>query len=156
MPKFQRREDISSPYHTRGVFEPKKLRYAVRQVKAFLKLHPEITALAGCGNSGVPICAAVSYATGLPYITVRKASEREHEGHGGTTVTGYSGSGKYLIIDDVVDSGSTVRRIITKIREVSTYTLQPYGVLCYNYAWKKEILDDIGNTITIESIPGAF
>lgn len=144
---------VSTPTYTRPVFEPKQLRFIVRAVRRYLKDHPKIKAVAGCGNSGVPLCGAVAFSTELGLITVRKASEREHQDHGGQMVTGYCGPGEYLILEDCISTGNTIRHIVRSIRK-AVPSLKCHGALLYRTCGS-DMPDDLGNTLKVEHIPGA-
>lgn len=69
-------------------------------------------ALAGSGNSAAPLLGALSFLTGIPFILVRKESDSCHDIR---EVNGYIGCHQYLIIDDLISSGATVGRVISRI-----------------------------------------
>ena len=71
-------------------------------------------ALAFTGSSGSCVAFTMSVALNIPVIYVRKEGEQSH----GAVVESNSGAqriGKYLIVDDFIASGSTVRKIYTGI-----------------------------------------
>jgi adenine/guanine phosphoribosyltransferase-like PRPP-binding protein len=70
--------------------------------------------IAGTGMSGVLPLVGVHIKTHIPYVVIRKPNDNNHSqiqrfqcsGTPWTSIT------KFVIIDDLVDSGSTVQRII--------------------------------------------
>jgi phosphoribosylpyrophosphate synthetase len=71
-----------------------------------------IDSIAVRGTSGASVGFAVSYKTGLPVTMIRKESE---DSHCYLAVEGYTNPKNYIIIDDLICSGSTVKEIIEKI-----------------------------------------
>ena len=72
-------------------------------------------ALAFTGTSGAAIAYPVSVITGIPLICVRKTTRGSHcnmvvEGPSDKDIK------KYLIVDDFIQSGNTIRKIIKKIK----------------------------------------
>lgn len=130
-----------APMHTSKVFNPNKFTKTVKTlVKEIWKIRKEghqIDLLAGCGNSGAPIVGALSVLTGIPFFIVRKESRADHDDR---PANGFvpEGGGKYLIIDDLISSGTTVRRIIKGIRECRPMHIdrsempEPMGILLYD------------------------
>jgi len=90
---------------------------AVKSVCKILKLLKkdglEFDSIAFSGNSGASIAYPVSYFTGLPLICVRKKNESSH----GKQVEFSSVCKNYLIIDDVIASGHTIRYIKNSIKK---------------------------------------
>ena len=62
--------------------------------------------LAFRGMSGAVITPLLAIIVGKPFVVVRKPGEAHHSG---TKVEGYKGRGEYIIVDDFVCTGSTVR-----------------------------------------------
>lgn len=65
------------------------------------------------GVSGMLVGAPLAYELGKPIVIVRK-SDGSHSGH---SVEGPTCVGRYAIIDDLVDSGDTLREIVAKVKE---------------------------------------
>ena len=88
--------------------EPGLLRDLARALAAAL---PEgVHRLAGVELGAVPLVAAVSLATGLPYVIVRKGV-KEHGASAGKGVQGRLGPGeKVVLVEDVVTTGTQVLR----------------------------------------------
>jgi orotate phosphoribosyltransferase len=127
---------IQAPTYYSRVFDPqafpKVVAAFVDKVRELAAHDPSIKAIAACGNSGVPVAAAASCLTGLSLIVVRKANEPLT--HSGSRVTGYIGEGRYIIVDDLIDSGGTLRNIdesIRACRDGFPGTLEPAIVVLY-------------------------
>ncbi|MDR2856018.1 MAG: purine phosphoribosyltransferase family protein [Methanomicrobiales archaeon] len=88
----------------------------------------EVDYILGCEAMGIPIGTAVSYATDIPLIIVRK---RSYGLFGETLVsqtTGYSKGGLYLncvkkgdrvvIVDDVISTGGTTRALLDALEKI--------------------------------------
>lgn len=84
---------------------------AVKKLRAIKRKYP-FDAIAFRGSSGAALAFPLSYFLKLPLIHVRKGNS--HYGSG--AIEGTISSKKYVIIDDFIDSGATVKKII---REVS-------------------------------------
>jgi hypothetical protein len=63
------------------------------------------------GVSGQSIAWPLSYKLNIPVVVVRKDNEKAHSG----TIVGQGELGRYVILDDFIAGGSTVRRIIDEI-----------------------------------------
>ena len=90
----------------------------IKEINNNTKKEDRINAIAFSGNSGAGIAFPVSYKTGLPLICIRKSNEACH----GQLIEASPLLGKwdhlnYIIIDDLICSGSTIRRIVTAIKE---------------------------------------
>lgn len=88
---------------------------SVRVLKEFHKKHP-FDAIAFTGCSGAAFAYPLSYRLKIPLICVRKG-ESSHYSH---PLEGFTGAKRYLIVDDFISSGSTVRKIISTIKAHST------------------------------------
>lgn len=64
------------------------------------------------GSSGAAYAFPISMTTGIPLFHVRK----EEDNHSGSLVEGVFGFRKYIIVDDFIDDGNTVLKIIDAIR----------------------------------------
>jgi adenine/guanine phosphoribosyltransferase-like PRPP-binding protein len=107
---------ISAPYHYRELFWPKKMKVMVeRCARALERLQKTVhfDGLACCGISGMLPAGSISYITGLPLTVLRKSGEDKCHGY---QLTGLE-EGRLLFLDDVVDSGSTLRHVDMSIRD---------------------------------------
>ena len=75
--------NVHAPSYTEDNFDPQVFQQVVdamvKKVWEIKSKHPSIEALAGCGISGLLMMGAISYATGLPQIAVRKPHETTHD-----------------------------------------------------------------------------
>lgn len=125
-----------SAYHD-VTYNPRKLKERIDRVaKALLKLRKNevsFNAIAFRGSSGASVAYAVSAKTGIPLAYVRK--ERNHNGD---KVEGTDNNVRnYIILDDFISSGDTVRLIakaMTSKAEDLWYLDQPrcVGIALYN------------------------
>lgn len=79
----------------------------------------KIDAIAYTGSSGAALAFPLAIAHDVPVIYIRKDGERSH----GTEVECNCTQEieNYIIVDDFIATGSTVRRIMTKIKERAKY-----------------------------------
>lgn len=100
----------------RPVYDPDELTRTVLRVASAidsLALPPKFIAVRGV--SGVSVGAAVSFYTKLPLVVIRKDDEQTHSSG---TVQGLFGMrGRYVIVDDLVDTGATVRAIVRALED---------------------------------------
>ena len=104
----------TSPYYVdikRAVTRPDLLRTIADGMAPFAR---DADRIAGVELGAVPIAAAVSLASGKPYIMVRKASKEhgtKHEFEGELTR-----GDRVLFVEDVVTTGGTLRSAIERLR----------------------------------------
>ena len=119
----------NSGYHNTS-FSPKRLKRCVARVARNLKkLQKKVPfdAIAFRGVSGAAIAFPVSALTGLHLICVRK----ERNSHG-NRVEGPSRSIKrYVILDDFISSGETIRAIYGAVKAVSRSESKCVGICLY-------------------------
>jgi hypoxanthine phosphoribosyltransferase len=127
--------EIRAPSHTWDQFHPDRFHKLVDEtivkVRELKEKYPEIEALAACGHSGLMLVGAVSYALNMPQIAVRKSADTEHDCY---LADGWMGCRGYLVVDDLINSGDTIRRIRNHIRDTSEYfdrKPKMVGVLLY-------------------------
>jgi hypoxanthine phosphoribosyltransferase len=110
--------EIVTPSHTEDCFYPNRFKSLIDLLVKNLEAYKgQYQAIAACGNSGMTVASAISYVTGVPIIAVRKESDRGN--HHGKDVTGYLGSGNYILLDDLVASGDTVRFVVREIEKAA-------------------------------------
>lgn len=85
---------------------------AVKQLRAVKKKYP-FDAIAFRGSSGAALAFPLSYFLKVPLIHVRKGNS--HYGSG--TIEGTISSERYIIIDDFIDSGATIKKIIREVKK---------------------------------------
>ena len=104
----------SSPYYVdikRAVTRPDLLRVIADGMAPFAR---DADRIAGVDLGAVPIAAAVSLASGKPFIMVRKASKEHGTKH---EFEGELGRGdRVLFVEDVVTTGGTLRGAIERLR----------------------------------------
>lgn len=130
----------SSGYSERQ-FNTRQLRecaeYVARRVHA-LRTELQFDAVVVTGKSGLSVGFAAQMAREFPMIVVRKAGERSHglpiEGPDNLRVL------RYIIMDDFIDSGSTVETIVTAMRKTAEQQGEPIpmcvGVLQYSPSYR--------------------
>ncbi len=123
------------PSYTRAVFDPVTfpglVNWAAQVIDETTAAGKKIGAVAGCGHSGVLVAAAVAYKLRIPVIAVRKVEEDGGMNHDeGVVNTMLEGTESYAIIDDLVASGSTLKRIVRKVRELFPQ-VKPALILLY-------------------------
>ena len=77
-----------------------------KKIIAFRK-HVPIDAIAFTGTSGAAAAYPISYKLKIPLVCIRKARSSHYQ----DLYEGRTNIGKYIIIDDCIDTGRTVRRI---------------------------------------------
>jgi hypothetical protein len=77
----------------------------------------DVDVIVGAENAGIPLAAAVSLASGLPFAFVRKPGYVGHEDHE-RRVRGASVSGqRVLLVDDAVSQGGAIEKFALELRE---------------------------------------
>ena len=98
---------------------------AVKKLRAIKRKHP-FDAIAFRGSSGAALAFPLSFFLKLPLIHVRK--EKSHYGRG--TIEGTVSSKKYVIIDDFIDMGTTVKTIVKEVNK--EMAAKPVAICLYN------------------------
>ena len=109
-------------------------------------------AIAFTGSSGCAVGFYLAFQHKIPAIYVRKQDEKSH----GSAVE-CNGEKiqvrRYLIVDDFVSSGETIRRIVAKITEAAVnkdaYPAKAVGILCYDGGGKEGELKVGRRTLSI-------
>lgn len=124
-------------------YDPIKLREIVSRLAGAIPFYMEACkadAIVVTGKSGVSVAFAALTAIDFPLIVVRKRGETTHgspiEGTGGVDVK------RYLILDDFVSSGSTVREVVARLDEAAALKgsgpISCVGVLEYAFDMRRE------------------
>lgn len=102
-----------SSYHENGGFNKRKRKAIVKKVIADLK-GVDFDAIAVQGVSGLIMGPIVAYLMNKNLVVVRKQGEKSHASQ---LVESPVSSGKYVILDDFVNSGTTARTIRDAIKK---------------------------------------
>ena len=90
-----------------------------------LRYHLNFDAVAFSGSSGCCIAFVLAYETNIPLLYVRKPRERSHGSLLECNVKN-TPIKKYLIVDDFIDTGDTVRDMVNRInRQCSKKKMNP-------------------------------
>lgn len=86
-------------------------------------------AIAFSGMSGALVAPAVAMALQKPMILARKSTDDSHAGRG--VVEGALEANTYIIIDDFMSSGDTIRRIHDSVTAAAaTHHIHPHKIIC--------------------------
>lgn len=102
---------------------------AVKKIKAFRKKHP-FDAIAFTGSSGSAIAYPLSYMLKLPLICVRKKGDGNHFYK---EIEGCINARHYLIVDDFIESGRTMNKIMSTVKSIMP-NAKPVGIFLYSDA----------------------
>ena len=129
--------------------------------KRIKKLQKELKfeAIAFTGHSGSGIAYPLWYYTGIPLICVRKNKESSHTG---SLIEGGGEYHRYLILDDFISTGETVKTIMQEIDKYSRIHLtqcECVGVFLYAWFtrtpdvyWQKKYQEVLNVPIFVQSI----
>lgn len=99
------------------LFNPQRLREAAQlaldKVKRVEHELAEPIHIAVTGKSGIAMAFAMSMIGDVNIVTIRKTNETSH----GSKIEGFGALGKYIVLDDFVDSGQTVRRVVNELND---------------------------------------
>lgn len=110
---------------------------AVKRLRAYRKKNP-FDAIAFTGSSGAGLAFPLSYFLKVPLIHVRKKDKN----HYGEAIEGTISSKRYLIVDDFIESGNSIRRIIKSINSNYEHQAIPVGIFLYD-SYTRMDFDDI-------------
>lgn len=130
---------MSGPYHTRylsKVFNPFLFQEIVKLTldKARqLQKELEFDTIAFSGMSGSAMAFILANELNCTLLAVRREKEASHfvSGSRNEVVEGFYDANKYLIVDDFISSGDTIRRIASKIHGVNKLS-ECVGILLYS------------------------
>jgi adenine/guanine phosphoribosyltransferase-like PRPP-binding protein len=106
----------------------KMITQAAVVIKDFKKKHP-FNAIAFTGTSGAAIAYPLSFLLKVPLICVRKSSK---DNHYGSLVEGYTSAKRYLIVDDFIETGRTIKKITQAIDRETDKQSKLVGIFLYN------------------------
>lgn len=98
---------------------------AIKKIKDWQVKYP-FDAIAFTGTSGAALAYPLSFALQLPLICIRKKNDGNHFN---SDIEGCINARKYLIVDDFISSGSTVRNIIKTVSD--KLKSKPVGIFLY-------------------------
>lgn len=109
----------------------KLIKRLIKKIQAFKKKIP-FDAIAFTGTSGAAAAYAVSYELKIPLICVRKKDNN----HCGLPIEGAVTAKSYIILDDFIDQGKTIKKIISTIKKCRKNNKSPdnnpVGIILYN------------------------
>ncbi len=101
----------------------------VKKLRAIKRKHP-FDAIAFTGSSGAALAYPLSYLMKMPLIHVRKDDD-SHYSSG--LIEGTISSKRYVIVDDFIESGNTIKRIIKTInKELKKSGAKPAAICLYS------------------------
>jgi len=141
---------MSHSYYLENVFDYVDMRKTVSSVARKIKILKnsiKIDAVAFTGNSGAGIAYPLFFKTGIPLICVRKDKENSHGKH--VESTNFTKKHiSYIILDDLICNGDTVRTIVRDIDSyyygISDIKFECTGILLYLDA-KSDYFPNINN-----------
>lgn len=98
---------------------------AIRRLKKVLGFEQIVCT----GISGQSIAWPVGYVTDIPVAVVRRKDEKNHHGY---SVENFDRSRKFIILDDFVSSGDTVKHVLKSLAEDRRDDPRCVGVYCYS------------------------
>jgi adenine/guanine phosphoribosyltransferase-like PRPP-binding protein len=126
--KLRWRDKIQTAY-LHSLYEKEffnKLPKVVQRLKKIRKTHP-FDAIAFTGTSGMGYGFPLSFLLKIPVIHVRK----KNKSHCNYAIEGTLSSKRYLIVDDFIETGATVKRIKKVIKDYSPKSI-PVGIFLYD------------------------
>ena len=97
------------------VYTEGQLKKTVKKLHDFIKSqNMKYDAIAFRGSSGAAVAYPLSYITGIPLIYVRKTEERSH---GRRIEATRVDKPRYIIVDDLIGTGDTIKNIVHAIEE---------------------------------------
>ena len=133
---------ISCAPHLTTMLNPARAKYTAKQVVKMIKARGlQFDAIACRGVSSLLISPIVAMRLNKSLIVVRKG-EKTHSAY---KVEGDHGAKRYLIIDDFIDSGDTIREIAKDIFDVNK-DAQCVGFIAY----RRLSFKDSGNSFETE------
>lgn len=142
-----------------GVYSPKEFKnYMQKCLKKIVSLqkHLGFEGIAFSGNSGSSLGILAYYEHGIFPLYVRKLGEKHH----GSLIEGFSpksGIRKYLIVDDLIATGSTIRVMMRQIHREARMNEQDIpecvGIFLYQSGDMFDRTFDAMNSIYKRNIP---
>jgi adenine/guanine phosphoribosyltransferase-like PRPP-binding protein len=105
------------------------------RIQSFRKKH-RIEAIAFTGVSGSAVAYPLSYKLKIPLICVRKGTS-----HYGSPYEGREDVKRYIIVDDLIETGNTIRKI-KKTVKIHSPKAKCIGVFLYNAGRRRAWVDE--------------
>lgn len=106
--------------------------------------HPKfgrVEAIVGTGTSGTLMLVPVSIKSGLQYCVVRKKDDKNHSGSVIETYIPYfPGTSRYVIIDDLTETGTTVGKIIKAMTAIYAKS-RCVGIILYQSSKEDKVCE---------------
>lgn len=133
-PVYSSQPEVISEY-LHSIYRPAKLAKIVNQLARkinALRKKTKIDAIAFTGQSGSSVAYPLSYKLGIPLILIRKGRS-----HSNTRYEGVCQIENYVIVDDFIDSGATVARIMKQVRRYNP-DAKLMNILLYQQSYFKQ------------------
>lgn len=116
---------LVTSYHETS-FTRRRRNAAVGRIVKALKKYPKNVGIAFTGLSGIIVGTFAADQTGRQFAIVRKSGENSH----GDPIEGYR-LNQYVIVDDFIDSGDTILRIMRQLEKYNGADCECVGILLY-------------------------
>lgn len=138
--------EFGSCGHLRAVHNPKSMKSMINKLCAEIKTIKDIDAIAFRGVSGAAVAYPIMYKTGIPVVNIRK-----EDSHGRSIEGPDRDIKKYIIVDDLIDSGATIHVIVTTMHDRGIHPTNCKGILLYSSFSTQEpfVYDPTNTTIPI-------
>jgi adenine/guanine phosphoribosyltransferase-like PRPP-binding protein len=132
----------TAPAHTKSVFDISTLPLLVRWAED-LVYQLKADAIVACGHSGLVLAGAVSYATRVPVVAVRKAGEPVVAGGGFANRVSANlvrPAERWVWLDDFLSTGGTFKNAVKELKAEKVVAVEvPVALLSYS-ASKEDIV----------------
>jgi orotate phosphoribosyltransferase len=118
---------------------------AVKKLQSIMRKHP-FDAIAFTGSSGAALAYPLSYFLKIPLIHVRKGASH----YGGGKIEGTISSKRYVIIDDFIETGASIRRVIRTVNS-ELEGAKPVAICLYS-STRTDGFDNKGKYIPVFTI----
>jgi orotate phosphoribosyltransferase len=115
----------------RLIFHPQAWHIVVEALAAALPASPAVEVIAGVESAGIPHSSALSFATGLPSVFVRKEA-REH-GLGRRVEGGDVAGRQTLLVEDMVTTGGSSLSAVAALREAGATVGTCLAIITYGF-----------------------
>lgn len=126
---------MSHAYYLQNLFNPEILTKTVNELSKQINKDKERLEIVGIAYTGISgsLAVAISFKTGLPLICIRKDISNSHSTHSVEFKEGLKGN--CIVIDDLIASGDTIRRINDGLRKngFSIKKIYLYNEDCINF-----------------------